>query len=205
MTRKTRGKSCAEKGLYWCARCQSLLPQCEFYKSKRATGVSSYCRRCSSTSAREWAIKHPERAEESTKRYHSTPRWKQVSRAWREANKGYLKESTYAWRKEHPEEWAQIAERSRAKNAEEIRARAPVYRNTRRQRGRIGWADREKMLAIYREARRLSKETGVAHHVDHIIPLKGDLVSGLHVEGNLQILTASENLRKHNRFVEEML
>ena len=61
------------------------------------------------------------------------------------------------------------------------------------------------MLAIYREARRLSKETGVAHHVDHIIPLKGDLVSGLHVEGNLQILTASENLRKHNRFVEEML
>lgn len=38
------------------------------------------------------------------------------------------------------------------------------------------------------------------HQVDHIIPLQGELVSGLHVLGNLQYLTATENARKKNKF-----
>jgi hypothetical protein len=66
------------------------------------------------------------------------------------------------------------------------------------------WADNEAIAAVYIEARRMTAITGIQHEVDHIVPLQGRLVSGLHVENNLQILTGSENARKCNRFeVEE--
>lgn len=62
------------------------------------------------------------------------------------------------------------------------------------------WADLEAMRAIYAEAQRRTRETGIPHHVDHEIPLQGERVSGLHVANNLQILPGSENSRKKNRF-----
>lgn len=56
------------------------------------------------------------------------------------------------------------------------------------------WSDKEKVKEIYLKC-------PVGFEVDHIIPLKGDLVSGLHNEFNLQYLTAKDNQSKSNRFV----
>jgi len=66
------------------------------------------------------------------------------------------------------------------------------------------WADQALILAVYREAKAISEATGVQHHVDHVYPLQGELVSGLHVHNNLQVLPWRENLVKRNRFeIEE--
>lgn len=56
------------------------------------------------------------------------------------------------------------------------------------------WADLNKIAEFY-------KNRPSGHHVDHIIPLNGKLVSGLHVENNLQYLSAEDNLAKNNKFI----
>lgn len=61
-------------------------------------------------------------------------------------------------------------------------------------------SDKREIKLIYKIAARVSKETGIVHHVDHEIPLQGEFVSGLHVPGNLQLLTAFDNCSKHNKF-----
>lgn len=56
------------------------------------------------------------------------------------------------------------------------------------------WANLEKIKQIYKEA----QEKGL--EVDHIIPLRGKYISGLHVEGNLQLVSKHINCVKGNRY-----
>jgi hypothetical protein len=61
--------------------------------------------------------------------------------------------------------------------------------------------DAHLIVAKYQLAAMLSKASGIEHHVDHIIPLQGKNVSGLHVFSNLRVIPGSDNVKKSNKFL----
>jgi hypothetical protein len=73
-----------------------------------------------------------------------------------------------------------------------------VLANVRARQARLkqrtpAWANLKAMREIY-------VNCPEGYHVDHVVPLNGENVSGLHVEFNLQYLSAEENIKKSNKF-----
>ena len=62
------------------------------------------------------------------------------------------------------------------------------------------WADANEIKSVYAKCFELNKGGTVRYEVDHVIPLNGKLVSGLHIATNLRITKASDNRKKSNSF-----
>lgn len=63
---------------------------------------------------------------------------------------------------------------------------------------------RKQISAIYFLSVQKTEETGVKHEVDHIVPISGKLVCGLHVPWNLRVIPRLENIRKSNKLCQTL-
>ncbi|MCR4319787.1 MAG: HNH endonuclease [Candidatus Brocadiaceae bacterium] len=87
------------------------------------------------------------------------------------------------------------------KSLKKWRVKNPQIQSLSRARKRRAiprWANLRRIESVYKAA---AEKLGF--HVDHIIPLAHKLVCGLHVENNLRIISAKENLEKNNKLLPE--
>ena len=199
-----------------CTKCGTVKARTEFNKDKtRKDGLFPQCRDCIKADLKARYVANPEsynkRAKENYQKNKTN--YKARARKWEIENRDRKLELRAAYREKYAERLKEIHRLDRIKHhakriaagkkwRQENPAKAAEQcrtRQARKQRAMPFWADRKKMKEIYEECRRITKSTGVKHHVDHYYPLKGVDVCGLHNEYNLRVIPAADNQAKGNR------
>jgi hypothetical protein len=129
-------------------------------------------------------------------------RVKATRKAWTKANLEKKRATDKAWAKANPEKTKAAVKAWQKSNPEKLRANTAKRKALKLQRT-PAWLtdiDKERIQNEYKLAVLQTKLTGESWHVDHIIPLQGKLVSGLHVPSNLRATRGKDNLSKSNNF-----
>lgn len=164
----------------FCWKCQTNKELNLFGKNKSKTdGLSTECKDCKRAIDRDYAARHREEA-------------KQRATNWYYDNLEYALEQRRI-----------IGKKWRAENKDKNSAKNARYR-TNKLNATPKWLTKEhhnQIESVYWLAQLQSELTDTKYHVDHIVPLKGKTVCGLHVPWNLQVLEALDNISKGNKIV----
>lgn len=163
------------------------------------TCVVCHAQRCAAFLPR-WRQQNPDKAKEYAEKYAEQHR--ASNKAWRQANKDRCAETQRAWNKANREKRNLLSQNWRQENRDTMAAlkakrRADILQRTPKW---LTKADLQLIRQIYAQAKLQTKTTGIAWQVDHVIPLRGRNVSGLHVPANLQVIPEAANLKKGNRY-----
>lgn len=154
-----------------------------YYNMKSKDHLDSWCKECKKNYVAEWQHDNRPKVRASAKRrYKERP----------EINKLYQAR----YREKHRKEIRQRASAWQSRNKKAVLANCREYQSKKKNAVPkcLSQEHRQQIKLFY-----MNCPNG--HHVDHIIPLRGKNVSGLHVLANLQYLKATDNLKKSNRLL----
>lgn len=161
-----------------CTKCKISKGLEEFCRDKNTKDGRAYtCKSCRSTYRKVYNNKAKTKISAYNRDYHLKNRSEICKRHKNDKNN---KMACRKWSQNNKHIVNEIAAKKRARK----RNQTPF------------WADLDSIRLFY-------KNCPKGYHVDHIIPLKGKNVTGLHVLSNLQYLTAKDNIKKGNKYVKD--
>jgi ribosomal protein L17 len=178
------GPKCA--GTVVCTKCEEEKSIAKFYVNPKTGRNRAKCKQCMNADHKDYAKRNPlvvrRAVDKASLKYRNSEKGKaraeRYNREYHEEHKELLNARVVDWRRSN----------KGAVNHYKAKRRA-LHRNAT-----PSWANIEEIKHVYATARALGMV------VDHIIPLRGKTVSGLHVENNLQIISRIENARKYNKY-----
>ena len=184
-----------------CSKCKDTKEFSEFSKSKaRKDGHSYVCKPCT----RGYYLAKKDYYDNYNSQWREDNQDK-VKARWQDYykdNSEVVKARAKKWAEANPDKMKAFAKKFRKNNPDKINAKTAKHR-AKRLNATPAWLTPEQLSEIqqyYWLAKDLQSVTGEPYHVDHIVPLQGENVSGLHVPWNLQVLPQDINLSKGNSF-----
>jgi hypothetical protein len=168
-----------------CSVCATVKPLSGFYATRPKTLT---CIECEKALAKE---RYNRNKEDKLRRCAE----------YRSANKAKIQAYMVRKYQETREVWLARCKEYRTNPANQESLRAAMLKRAAKRHSRIlcatpKWVDMAAIKTVYKAAKETSVATGIPHCVDHVVPIGGRNVCGLHVVWNLQIVTTDENQRK---------
>jgi hypothetical protein len=184
----------------YCYKCQETKSFDAFGRNKsKKDGLSTECRECKRQGDKDYYIANSEKVKQTVAKYRQENPEK-VAEAKKNSfiknPEKYLKRIN-AWRKANPDKNFKYQQKYYQENRGKRVAWLAKYRATKHQ-ATPPWFEKDLVEKVYLKA----NEWGL--DVDHIVPLQGETVCGLHCWANLQLLDSSLNSAKKNHFWPDM-
>lgn len=189
-----------------CNKCNIVKLKTDFSNQECAfDGLQRFCKQCNSeyrkinktkiaAAKKNCYIKNIDHVKKRASNYYELNKSEilRYAKQYRDSNKiavSLCKKKCYA---ENPELYSSIKARRRAAKLQAL----PKW---------LTKEQLEQIKELYTCAQMFKLYTGQEYHVDHIVPLQGENVCGLHVPWNLQVIPAKENLSKSNKLQEDRI
>ena len=208
-----------------CTKCKENKQLDEFHKrNKSKDGLEFKCKTCFSVRAKIYRVNNKVKLNSYQKKYreNNIEQCKLLIKKWTESNKDKVIEYHKDYYVNNKEKINIINNKYRKVNLEKCKILVRTWQNTnldlcaaysaKRRVSKFNatpkWLTKEQLDEIetfYTKAKELELQNNTKYHVDHIVPIQGETVSGLHVPWNLQVLTAEENLSKGNKLLDDII
>ena len=184
-----------------CSACKDSKDLSEFgIRSVSKDGRRGQCKVCRGKSQRDWEIRNIERHTSNQKEYALLHKKEKAvyDKIYREDNKEILANVSKVYYDSNKEKILRYKKQWKKDNTGLVNA-CNAKRRAAKLQATPPWADLKAIEEIYQDAQDIQWLAEEPLHVDHIYPLQGKTMCGLHVPENLRIISASENLKKNNR------
>lgn len=195
-----------------CTKCKVKKPLSEFHKkSKAKSGLNPRCKVCVGEDTKKYYNSNRDKILKKSNEYRTNNRdkinkkkreyskYKWENNLWSDEYKEKRRIQAKKWRENNPDRVKKYNKNYKSNN-KDISCKINADRRAKKLKATLSGKYSEELKTFYKDIKNIQWLSEEKLEVDHIIPLKGDNVCGLHVPWNLQVLTKSQNSSKTNKF-----